>query len=44
MTWIFEAALNLLTLVGGSVALGYQYGWKVGVGVACIAWFVKPTR
>lgn len=38
------AIMNLIALVSGATLLSFQFGWKVGVGVTCLAWFLKAPE
>jgi hypothetical protein len=38
---VARGIVNIVALIIGAVLLSYQFGWKVGVGVSCLAYFLK---
>lgn len=41
---MYAAYLNIAALVGGATALSFAFDWKVGLGVACIAYWLKAPE
>jgi hypothetical protein len=37
------AAMEIAALIGGVVFLSLAFGWRIGVGVACIAYWLKAA-
>lgn len=41
---MLNAYLNIAALLGGAAALSFAFDWKVGVGVALIAYWLKTPE
>lgn len=42
--YVLPALPNATTLIGGSALIASQYGWKAGLGLGMLFWFVKAPE